>query len=177
MDLTAIHPGTYLQGKMSIGHRLASFTRENVIGATSTSGSCHIVLDATFDVVSTRCQATALETKVVRVLLEKWPRLPPRSTQDEPGGEYLGSQVVRLAGHLTHEALRMGTVPGILLQPCVWVTFLPIISRAWIIVLQGGDRHTKAVSPTLCAGSSEEGMPGVSDLKESKVFRSHSITC
>lgn len=88
VELRATHPGIYLHGIMSVGHRLASFTRENVVGATSTSGSVHEALDATFDGVGTRSQATALETKVVEVLTGEWPRW--NFSLPMPGGELPG---------------------------------------------------------------------------------------
>lgn len=77
---------------MSIGQRTAPFTRENVIGAASTSGLFHKGLKIAFDGVGTRSQATALETKVVRVPEGEWlrwdfslstPRSPHRTTQAE----------------------------------------------------------------------------------------------
>lgn len=53
------------------------------------------------------------------------------------GGGYLVTQGVRLVGHPAHEALGVGAVPGLLLQLCVGVALLSIISRAWIVVLWG----------------------------------------
>lgn len=47
------------------------------------------------------------------------------------------SQGERLVGHPAHEALGMRPVPGALLQFCVWIAPLPIISRTWIVVLCG----------------------------------------
>lgn len=76
---------------MSIGHRLASFTRENVIGATSTSGSCHVGVNVAFDGIGPRSQATALETEVVRVTVGEWSMwgfglpLPEVTLQDHVG--------------------------------------------------------------------------------------------
>lgn len=76
-----------------------------------------------------------------------------------------------LVGHSTHKAIRMRAVPGLLLQLCVWVPLLPVISRARIIILQGRrQKHAKTVSPSLCAGSSEEEMSGVSDIKRETRF-------
>lgn len=74
LDLTDAHPGTYLHRVMSIGHRTTPFTRENVIGATSTSGFFHKGLYTTFDGVGPRSQATALETKAVKVPEGEWSR-------------------------------------------------------------------------------------------------------
>jgi hypothetical protein len=77
---------------MSIGQRTAPFTRENVIGATITSGLFHKGLKIAFDGVGTRSQATALETKAVMVPVGEWPRWgfslstprsPHRTMQDE----------------------------------------------------------------------------------------------
>lgn len=47
------------------------------------------------------------------------------------------SQRERLVGHPAHESLGMRPVPGALLQLCVWIAFLAIISRTWIVVLCG----------------------------------------
>lgn len=90
-ELTDTHPGTYLYGIMSVGHRLASIARENVVGATSPGGSLHKGLDGTFDSVGPRSQATALETKVVEVLTGEWPQwnfslpVPGVPLQDQAG--------------------------------------------------------------------------------------------
>lgn len=52
---------------MSVGHRIAPFTRENVIGTTSARGFFHKGINIAFDGVGPRSQATALETEAVRV--------------------------------------------------------------------------------------------------------------
>lgn len=152
--------GTHLRGVVPIRQWLAPITRESVIGAAGADGSCHICLKVAFEEVGAGSQTTPLEHSrgdeaCRRAQLPPLPWECPCRTgrQARPGQPrgYLMRPGVQLVAHPAHEALGMRPVPGILLQLGVWVTLLPIISRAWIVVLWGGGGGMEAVRTTPCA--------------------------
>lgn len=69
------------------------------------------------------------------------------------------AQGLRLVGHPAHEALGVRPVPGLLLQLCVWVALLSIISRAWIVVLWGKGETGRPSVPLFVLSTPEEAMP------------------
>lgn len=159
--------GTHLHRVMSIRLKLALVTRESVIEAAGAHGSCQVCLDATFEGVGAQCQTAPLEQSTEDNpcrSITPWglgfpicPGVPPpqvcaaRWVRPGQGRGYLMSQGGRFVCHPAHEALGMRPVPGTVLQLRVWVALLPIISRAWIVVLGARGRDIKAVSPMPCA--------------------------